>query len=183
MPYSMDSSTRIRAETSRPRVFGTFWLGWGHVRLLVVLSLAGLTCLWVESPAWVVKAYPGLDTANLGLAAAVLLWGVVVAHLVVHFAVTRLRGLYGLDPAVDHCDLWPPIVTGMLESAIFPVAFLSDRPEVVGAWVVLKASGQWSRWSEPESGRSRFQVLLAGTALSGVAGLIVAGLMRSFAGV
>lgn len=80
--------------------------------------------------------------------------------------------------ATGHQDLHPAIV-GYLERLAVAGAWMLGRPELAGAWLVLKAAAVWRTW---EDDRGVFNVFLIGTGTSvvfGVAGGLIAELVSS----
>lgn len=72
-------------------------------------------------------------------------------------------------------------IVGFLETGLYATSYLLDRPEFIGAWLVLKVAGGWKGWQSYHKGvhgRRVFQIFLIGTGLSvayGVMGALIIG--------
>lgn len=98
----------------------------------------------------------------------VFAWTTVASHFIVIRVQRGLRKAFQLDVSslsnpIAHR---PSTLIGILESVMFPVAFLIGKSEFIGLWLTLKVAIGWKEWSDlGHPGRSRFYLFLIGTAL------------------
>ena len=53
-------------------------------------------------------------------------------------------------------DYWLPFWIGIVELSILPVLINSKMYEAIGAWIAIKALGQWKRWTISRTVYNRF---------------------------
>lgn len=88
-----------------------------------------------------------------------LLYALFGGHFLTRWVVATARGDDGSTGATSP----HPAMVGYVERTIVFGAWMLERPELAGAWVVLKAAATWRRW---EKERAVYNVFLIGTGLS-----------------
>jgi hypothetical protein len=79
-------------------------------------------------------------------------------------------------------------VVGLVERPLYVAAFVAGEPTFVGIWLGIKVAGGWKYWAEPwdipngpkVSGRSTFNIMLIGSAVSVAYAWVGADLIRSW---
>jgi hypothetical protein len=78
---------------------------------------------------------------------------------------------------------WLPRLIGATEQIIVTTAFLLNRDEIIGFWLLLKTAGEW-RTQEKEAPTSTltadYQIFLVGTALSVALSFATATIIQKF---
>ncbi len=87
-----------------------------------------------------------------------LLYALILGHCLTCCVVATARDGDGSSARSPH-----PAMVGYIERTIVFGAWMLGRPELAGAWLVLKAAATWQRW---EKERAVYNVFLIGTGLS-----------------
>jgi len=77
-----------------------------------------------------------------------LLFATVVGHFPIALLVKRLWLTIGRTEQEYKRNSWLPMIVGCVERALYVVASIKNdkAPEIIGAWLVLKAASNWSAW-------------------------------------
>jgi len=74
-----------------------------------------------------------------------------------------------------------PVAVGVVERVLYTTSFVIDKPEFIGAWLVLKVAGSWGGWTVGYAGvegRAMYQTFLIGTGISVAYGLVGAAIIK-----
>jgi hypothetical protein len=151
---------------------------WWYLALSVILF--GGVVLFFKNPQvpfWVTKVTDRVRPDGWSMLFAIYLLSMVFSHFVVFSSLLVTKHLFVLaSPTFRRRNLWPPALLGLLESVLYPTAFLIGRTDFIGLWLLLKVAGQWPRWTRETStaedgdavdeGRRRYYQFLIGNALS-----------------
>jgi hypothetical protein len=85
--------------------------------------------------------------------------------IIANFGTAFWYSFSSCNPFKHHRDLWIPFVINVIEFAAYPVLFALNRLEIVGAWIALKATGQWAGWRLSRTSFNRFLLLTLVTVL------------------
>jgi enamine deaminase RidA (YjgF/YER057c/UK114 family) len=156
------------------------WLPLGCKQVQLVLALftigTGLSIVFLFFPphwAWVQRAAPLIPADRWWRLFAIYIGWMVFGHLVITHVSHWLRGLFGLQTDLCQPGLtpeaarWPPAIVGLLESVVYPTAFVIHQPEFIAVWLALKVAGGWEGWRGATfQARNRFQLFLINSTLS-----------------
>jgi hypothetical protein len=84
-------------------------------------------------------------------------------------AAAVVRPLYALANGDQHNP--SAKILGLVERCIYTISIYIQRPEFIGAWLVLKVAGQWGKRSD-KAGRAWFNPFLIGTGISLIYGAV-----------
>ncbi len=147
--------------------------------ILAVTGVVGLVLLFtdVAAPAWLIKVTAKVRPDKWPTFVAIYLLSIVFSHFAVFCSLLLTRWLFVLtSPTSGRRNLWPPALLGVLESILYPTAFIIGHTDFIGLWLLLKVAGQWPRWTReikatddvdaPDEGRRRYYQFLIGNALN-----------------
>jgi hypothetical protein len=110
---------------------------------------------------------PEVDVPSLYAILIGAVWTLLIGYVVPH-VMLRVRGV-----RPDRQD-WRTGPLGLVERFVYFAAALAGVPEVIAAWLVLKAASGWKRWTDHPGTFNKFAI---GTALNlacGVSGSVMA---------
>ena len=163
--------------------------GWYAILGLVFLAGVGLVCIPLPIPTGVISLSKSVRSDAWWRLLGILFIAIPVSHGVVYSCLRLVRHLFCLQ-TLDRRNLWAPAAVGVLESVMYPVAFLLNAKEFIGLWLLVKVAGQWPRWGLQQGGpgrdleealnegRRRYCHCLIGNALQILLGLATYGILK-----
>ncbi|MBS1827313.1 MAG: hypothetical protein JST93_18495 [Acidobacteria bacterium] len=102
-----------------------------------------------------------------GYGCSLVLGSILVGRLVRGLRDGIGRGRLDLSYLEEH-----PLLVGLIERFLYTAAWDFKRPEFIGVWLILKATGNWKGWQDERHGRALFNVFLIGNGFSIVYGAL-----------
>lgn len=169
----------IQSEDGDKGTQNSLGLGWWiFISALLVVAIL-LLSVPISSPEWLARMIPKVQPPHVHILFAIFLLASCVNHILSHWLSLSLSKLYKLDPCTKRENLYPPAIIGLLESMMYPIFFLADKPEYIGAWVALKVAGGWKKWQDTDEGRRRFNKFLIGNAFTVAVAFVTYGIIFS----
>lgn len=158
---------------------------WWYISLMGILAVGILLiCVNPPVPYWISALSEQVQLDAWVRFTGIFLVAIVLTHLIVFFTIRIIDGLFGLRGEATVEDLWPATMVGIMESVMYPLAFIAGGANFIGIWILVKVAGQWVRWGtefpepslenmrlrrdqiiEAKKGRRRFNKFLVGNSL------------------
>ena len=161
--------------------------------LFLIISFIGGILLLIDSPKgpqWITYLDDKLNSSTFFKIVGIFLISVPLTHILIFLLLQYIRDrLFKINADYILRNLWPPVLLGVCEAVMCPIALLMGHPNFIGAWLLFKVASQWSRWGQDfykgdkkgkktDENRRRYIHFLIGNALSLIFGVTTYGILK-----
>lgn len=144
----------------------SFGLAWWLFHLLCLILAIIFLVSSITFPEWLTRPFTIIPRSKFHLLVGIFLLSIPLSHILNHSFAYKLSVLFRLNPWATRENIYPPALIGIFEAVMYPILFLSNKPEFVGAWLALKVAGGWKGWQDNAESRRRFFKFLIGNLIT-----------------